>query len=135
MSLWTSEISTSIIMCERKNHITALNTAMISLVRNMRRLERMLSLQKEFQDTHDFNPALHMIASAILAEAGELWAVSGGKWWSKKQHKDEDRKEELIDILHFFLAYCVKMEISAKELFELYVKKLSENYERQLKGY
>jgi len=76
-----------------------------------------------------------LIASAIMTEAGELWGVSGGKWWSKKQYQDEEKKEELIDILHFFLAYCVEMKISTQELYELYVSKLSENYERQLKGY
>jgi len=98
-------------------------------------LENMLKLHKEFQNKFDFHPPLHRIASAIMTEAGELWEVSNGKWWSKREYTDNDRLEELIDILHFFLAYCVEMDISAKELYKQYIKKLSTNYKRQVVGY
>jgi NTP pyrophosphatase (non-canonical NTP hydrolase) len=101
----------------------------------MRHLEEMLKLQKAFQDKFNFHPALHLVASAIMTEAGELWEASGGKWWSKKKQTNDKRKEELVDILHFFLMYCVEIDISVKELFDEYVKKLSINYERQFHGY
>jgi NTP pyrophosphatase (non-canonical NTP hydrolase) len=101
----------------------------------MNHLEEMLKLQKDFQEKFNFHPTLHLIASAIMTEAGELWEASGGKWWSKKKHMDDKRREELIDILHFFLAYCVEIGISAEELFERYAQKLSINYKRQFNGY
>jgi len=98
-------------------------------------LEEMLKLQKSFQEKFGFNPPLHLIASAIMAEAGELWEASEGKWWSKKKHVNDTRLEELVDILHFFLAYCVRIDVSAKELFERYAQKLEVNYKRQFEGY
>jgi len=98
-------------------------------------LEEMLKLQKAFQEKFNLHPSLHLVASAMMTEAGELWEVSGGKWWSRKKHNDEEKIEELIDILHFFLAYCVEVGISANDLFRKYSKKLSINYERQFSGY
>ena len=101
----------------------------------MNHLEEMLMLQKAFQDKFNFHTPLHLIASAIMTEAGELWEASEGKWWSKKKHALEKKIEELVDVLHFFLAYCVEINISAEDLFDRYVQKLSTNYERQHKGY
>ena len=101
----------------------------------MNHLEEMLKLQKSFQEKFNFHPSLHLIASAIMTEAGELWEASEGKWWTKKKHTDEERLEELVDILHFFLTYCVEIDISAKELFDRYTRKMSENYKRQFEGY
>lgn len=101
----------------------------------MNYLQKMLKLQNSFQETNNFHPALDLLASAIMTEAGELWVASGGKWWSNKKYSDDERREELVDLLHFFLAYCVEMGISANELYDEYTKKLSLNYKRQFSGY
>jgi len=98
-------------------------------------LEEMLKLQRDFQEKFSFHPPLHSVASAIMTEAGELWVVSEGKWWSKKKYTNDERMEELVDLLHFFLAYCVEIGISPKELYDRHVRKLSVNYKRQLEGY
>jgi len=98
-------------------------------------LDKMLKLQGEFQAKFAFHPPLHRVASAIMTEAGELWEASEGKWWTRKKHTDEERREELVDILHFFLSYCVEMGISPRELFGLYARKLAVNYQRQFEEY
>lgn len=98
-------------------------------------LKTILKLQREFQNKWGFHPHLKDICSAMAAEAMELWAISGGKWWSKKKHSKEKQVEELVDILHFFLTYMVERDISAQELFIAYKQKLAINHQRQVEGY
>lgn len=98
-------------------------------------LKEMLKMQKKFQDKFGFHPPLHLLASAMMHEGGEIWEASKGKWWSKKEFSREDRLEEVVDILHFWLAYCVEAGFTAEEIFEAYSKKLKENYRRQEEGY
>ena len=98
-------------------------------------LEMMLSMQRKFQWKFKFTPEppLKDIASALGSEADELWKAGGGKWWSIKGHTREKVAEEIIDILHFWLMACLKIGLSADEIFEIYSKKLAENYKRQLR--
>jgi len=99
------------------------------------KLELLLKMQKKFQNKFSYHPPLHLIASAIMHEGGELWTVSRGKWWSKKTYPKEEQIEELIDILHFWLIYCVELNLSPDEILDSYSKKLAENYRRQIRGY
>lgn len=105
----------------------------------MDKLKKMLELQRRFQDHYDYHPPLHMWCSGISAEAGELWAISGGKWWRKidlgSKEMQEKRLEELADLMHFVLGYMIDADISVDQLFEAYKAKLKINYERQEKGY
>jgi len=98
-------------------------------------LETMLRLQREFQEKWGFHPPLKDICSAMMAECGELWAKSEGKWWSKKIYSKGVKLGELVDILHFFLTYMVESDISVIELFVAYEQKLAVNHQRQVKGY
>lgn len=98
-------------------------------------LNLLLKMQQKFQERFNFHPPLHLLASAIMHEGGELWSVSSGKWWSKKKHKREEILEELIDILHFWLICCLEIDLTPEEILEVYSKKLKENYKRQERGY
>jgi len=105
----------------------------------MDKLKKMLELQKEFQAKYNYHPPLHMWCSGLSAEASELWAISGGKWWRKIDLETEEmqkkRLEELADLLHFFLGYMNDANITVDQLFEAYKAKLKMNYERQENNY
>jgi len=95
-------------------------------------LEAMLDMQDKFQNRFGYDPPLKDIASALGSEADELWKASGGKWWSIKGCTREKIAFEIIDALHFWLMACLKIGLTADEIFEIYSKKLAENYRRQL---
>ena len=99
------------------------------------KLDSLFILQKEFQDKYGFWPELHDICSAGASEYLELWAKSSGKWWKKTQTSKKEQVEELVDILHFFLLSCLKLELSPQKLFDEYKKKLEINVKRQESGY
>ena len=92
-------------------------------------------MQRKFQNRFDFHPQLKDISSAILHEGGELWEASQGKWWKKKVYSKEEKLEEIVDILHFWLLYCIEAGFTEKEIFGAYSSKLAENYRRQGRGY
>ena len=57
---------------------------------------------------------------AMLSELAELIDEVNFKWWKNKKEIDESKvKGELIDILHFFVSMCLKMDMTADELFEI----------------
>lgn len=95
-------------------------------------LKEMLDMQDKFQNRFNMHPPLADVASAIVAEAGgELWKAGGGKWWSEKKYSREEKAEEIIDILHFWLQACITVGLTAEEIFDIYSRKLAENYRRQ----
>jgi len=103
----------------------------------MDKLDLLFQMQQKFQNKYGFKDiGLDRLASAIMAEGGELWKIGEGKWWSKKIYPREQKVEELIDILHFFLTACLEINITPQELLDEYSKKLAENYRRQIRrGY
>lgn len=96
-------------------------------------LETLLELQREFQETYKkrFHFKLSEVCTAMASESLELWAKSRGKWWSKKIYIKEEQLDELADVLHFFLLYMIKRNITADELDTAYKQKLAKNYQRQ----
>lgn len=80
-------------------------------------------------------------AMALMVELGEMLDETRYKWWKNPKPVDaEALKEELVDILHFYVGMCLKAGMSAEELYGRYLGKNEENYKRQLgtsekKGY
>lgn len=69
---------------------------------------------------------------AMISELAELLAEVNYKWWKNPKTIDTANvKEELIDILHFFVGMCNRMGMNSKELFEIYLSKNEENFKRQ----
>ncbi len=69
---------------------------------------------------------------AMLSELAELIDEVNFKWWKNNKVIDESKvKGELVDILHFFVSMCLKMDMTAEELFNLYLDKNKENFDRQ----
>lgn len=71
-------------------------------------------------------------AIAILVELGELLCEVNYKWWKNKKPVNEDAaREELVDVLHFLISMCIRMGMTADDLYNGYVSKNKENFDRQ----
>ncbi len=71
-------------------------------------------------------------AQALMVELAEVVEEAHYKWWKNDSEIDEAKlKEEIVDVLHFFLGMCIDSGMSSDELFEIYMKKNKENYDRQ----
>lgn len=69
---------------------------------------------------------------ALLSELAEVLDEVNFKWWKNPKPLDTAAlKEELVDVLHFYIGMCVDAGLTADELFSLYLKKNQENYDRQ----
>ncbi len=68
---------------------------------------------------------------ALIVELGEALTEANYKWWKAPEDRSEKLKEELVDVLHFFIGMCIDAGLSAKELYERYMNKNSENVKRQ----
>ena len=75
---------------------------------------------------------MQMQTLAMVSELAELIDEVNFKWWKNPKPVDGDRvKEELVDILHFFVSMCLNSGMSAQELFDRYIEKNQENFDRQ----
>ncbi|NLK17399.1 MAG: dUTPase [Clostridiales bacterium] len=107
----------------------------------MDKLDKIFELQKKFDEDLINNRNLHGITLeqwiqketlAIISELAELLNEVNFKWWKNPKQIDLAAvKEELVDILHFFVGMCLKAGMTSDELFELYIKKNEENFRRQ----
>ncbi len=69
---------------------------------------------------------------AMLSEMAELIDEVNFKWWKNPKPVDEVKvKEELVDILHFFVSMCLIYDMDAEELHSMYMDKNKENFGRQ----
>lgn len=72
----------------------------------------------------------HMLA--MFAEMAELLQETNYKWWKNpKEVNQENLKEEMVDILHFYVSMCLAAGMDAEELHRLYMDKNKENLLRQ----
>ena len=70
---------------------------------------------------------------AMLSEMAELLNEVNFKWWKNPKPVDEHAvKEELVDILHFFVSMCLRAHMTPHELYQIYLDKNKENFDRQL---
>lgn len=109
----------------------------------MDKLEKIFELQKQFDEFISetrgglselpVEEQLQKKSLAMLSEFAEVVDELGYKWWKKSNKIDFDNlKEELIDVLHFFVSMCITAGMTADEVFEIYSKKNAENFARQL---
>jgi dimeric dUTPase (all-alpha-NTP-PPase superfamily) len=69
---------------------------------------------------------------AMMSELAELIDEVNFKWWKNPKEVDENKvKDELVDILHFFVSMCLKTGMDADELHQRYLDKNKENFDRQ----
>lgn len=107
----------------------------------MDKLEEIFALQIKFdKDLYErrklsgisFDEWAQKETIAIIAELCEMLNETNFKWWKNKKEVNMDAvKEELVDVLHFYISLCVKTGMDAAELHSLYLKKNKENFDRQ----
>jgi dimeric dUTPase (all-alpha-NTP-PPase superfamily) len=107
----------------------------------MDRLEEMLAIQKTLNDRIKEKRGLDGIDEmswmqkytlAMLSEMAELLDEVNFKWWKNPKPVDQSAlKEELVDILHFFLSMCLAAGMDAEEIHRIYLMKSQENFARQ----
>ena len=92
------------------------------------------------RELHQF---INQMILALHEEAVEIMRESAYKnpdfvpfGWKKNQIFNEDLfKEELVDMLHFFVNLCLVVNMSPDELFNRYCNKNKENHTRQENNY
>ncbi len=107
----------------------------------MDRLEHMLTIQQTLNETirqkrdlTDITPTvwIQKYTLAMLSELAEMLDEVNFKWWKNPKKLDEAAlKEELVDILHFFLSMCLAAGLDAEEMYRIYLDKNAENIARQ----
>jgi len=107
---------------------------------NMDKLEHIFALQAAFDEElarkrdleGNVETWIQREVLAIVSELGELLAEVNFKWWKNPKPVDTEAvKEELVDILHFFVSMCLKAGFSADDIYSAYLKKNRENFRRQ----
>lgn len=75
---------------------------------------------------------IEKFALAMYIEMGEMLEETNYKWWKNEKEIDyEALKEEIVDVLHFFISICISSGMTAEELFQRYMDKNKENILRQ----
>lgn len=107
----------------------------------MDKLEHIFELQKGFQDKIKRERHLEDIPMtewlqkqtlAMISELSELLEEVNFKWWKNSHELDQHNiNEELSDILHFFVSMCLEAGMTADDLYQVYVGKNKENFNRQ----
>jgi dimeric dUTPase (all-alpha-NTP-PPase superfamily) len=107
----------------------------------MDKLDTIFSLQKMLDSDIIKNRGLEGIPQdvwiqkktlAMISELAELIDEVNFKWWkNKKDINQANVKEELVDILHFFVSMCLTADMTAEELYNIYITKNQENFDRQ----
>ena len=105
------------------------------------RFEQLFELQRKLDgfvsevrglNKEDKKEWINKLTTAMIEEAIEVKEYSDWKWWKNPRELNEDAlKEEMIDVLHFWLSLCVTMGWSAEEMFAVYQAKNLENFNRQ----
>lgn len=94
------------------------------------------SLDTEIQERRNLDfPMEQWIQKDVLAmisELAELLDEVNFKWWKNpKPINEADLHGELVDVLHFFISMCIRAGMSAEDLYEGYIAKNKENFDRQ----
>jgi len=80
----------------------------------------------------DYERWMEKLILATQDELAELLRELNYKWWKNEKPLNHAAiAEELVDILHFFVSMCLRSGISADDLYEGYIRKNRENFDRQ----
>ena len=75
---------------------------------------------------------MQKLTLAMMSEMSEVLDEVNFKWWKNPKEIDSDAlKDELVDVLHFFVSMCLRSGMTAQELFDRYLAKNEENFKRQ----
>lgn len=107
----------------------------------MDKLDKIFEMQKALNDDIIERRQLEKVTSqewiqkhmiAMFCEVAEVLEETNYKWWKNEKEIDSSKlKEELVDVLHFFVSMCLNAGLSSEELFDIYMQKNNENFLRQ----
>lgn len=81
---------------------------------------------------YSFDDWMQKETLALVSELCEMLRETNFKWWKNPRETNmEAVKEEMVDVLHFFVSMCLKTGMDAKELHARYLAKNKENFDRQ----
>ncbi len=111
------------------------------ILENMDKLDTIFYMQELFDKDVIKNRGLESITPeqwiqkqtlAMVSELAELLDEVNFKWWKNPKEIDYSLvKGELVDILHFFTGMCLRVGMTSDELYNLYLEKNKENFDRQ----
>lgn len=95
-------------------------------------LDGYISRERELDGKFTQSEWIQKKSLALIDEVTELLNEVNYKWWKNPKPVNERAvKEEIVDILHFFVSICLTAGMTADELYEIYCDKNSENIARQ----
>ncbi len=107
----------------------------------MDKLDKIFAMQKAFDEDlirnrhlEDIKPEqwIQKQTLAMISELAELLDEVNFKWWKNEKPLNEKAiREEIIDILHFFTGMCLRMGMTSQDVFDIYMQKNKENFDRQ----
>ena len=105
--------------------------------------KKMPGVDKVLDDPSYTQMYINEMILAMLDELGEVLRETAWKnpdlvpyGWKKHQKYDKEKfKEELVDLLHFFVNLCLVSGMNSEELYARYCGKREENISRQERGY
>ena len=103
------------------------------LIAKQKELQEYLKKHRDWYNDATDSEKLFIYAYALLDEVTEFIRELNWKPWKNKKKIDEKAlKEELIDILHFWLALSIQLNMSGNEILTEYLHKNSINKRRQI---
>lgn len=104
------------------------------------RLQTMFTWQEKFnrmvRDEReldwDQSTWIQKMGLALMVELGEVMEEARYKWWKNPDPIDAEKlHEELVDVFHFFISLCLDAGLDAEGLYQGYLAKNRENFDRQ----
>jgi len=103
------------------------------LLEKQSQLINFISNRKEWYKRATKEEFLFVMTYALIDEAVEfIHELNWKPWKGKHLINYEKLKEELIDILHFWLTLAVELNLTAEDIVEIYTAKNKVNVNRQL---
>ena len=112
-----------------------------SAFENMDRLAAIFAMQKLLNDDIAARRGLDFsveeweqrLVLAMISELSEVLDEVNFKWWKNKRTVNtEALQDELVDVLHFFVSMCLRAGMTPQEMYDIYMEKNRENFNRQL---
>jgi dimeric dUTPase (all-alpha-NTP-PPase superfamily) len=81
---------------------------------------------------YDMQTWIQKLTLATISELSELIDEVNFKWWKNEKEINVDNvRDEIVDIVHFVVSMALRSGMSAQELYDRYMAKNKENFDRQ----
>lgn len=107
----------------------------------MDKLEEIFAMQAALNDDivrtrnlpeYDMQTWIQKLTLATISELSELIDEVNFKWWKNEKEVNVDNvRDEIVDIVHFVVSMALRSGMSAQELYDRYMAKNKENFDRQ----